>query len=126
MAVPWEQVWGELQDALKGQPPCPIHKKYPHILTLNKSSINDVLEVGENEVCVRSHKPKGTDQDKDNRRRIDVNVFRKWWELLRRGAVPFTKGFPTPNSSVVAAILVRCLPGRIAQTGNGRTIELIP
>jgi len=59
MTISWEEVWKELQDGLKHQPLCPIDKEYPHIPTLSLRSINDILEVGEKEVRVRSHNPKG-------------------------------------------------------------------
>lgn len=127
MTVTWDQIWEELQDGLKHQPPCPINPEYGRILTLRQKTVNDILEVGDKEVCVRSHHPKGNDKDKDNCRRIVREDFRKWWEhLCREGTASFTGGDrPTAgNSSVVAAILVRCLPTRVAHRGNG-TIGLV-
>ncbi len=103
----WEEVWQEMRSALKRQ---------PRIHTLVHRTVNDILEVGEKEIAVRSHHPKGKPKD----RRISEAEFRKWWDRLQRGPVSFTGPNITKNSSVTAAIFVTCLPDRVERGEPGQ------
>src|SRR6185437_13194686 len=52
----WKQVWGELCDELNGQPRCPEHPQFPCIRTLGQEVVNDILQLDEDSVRVRSHR----------------------------------------------------------------------
>lgn len=115
MKILWEQVWVELQDSLKRQPCCPDHPEYPCVRTLAQGVINDIIEVGEKGILVRSHR---TDRDDF----IDVECCHAWWDHLQSfgnaSLEPGDSNNPHPwRSRLVGAIWAYCLPTRIARVG---------
>jgi transcriptional regulator with XRE-family HTH domain len=111
----WNRIWDELQLGLRSQPPCPIHSEYPCIRTLGQEIVNDILEVTNEGVLVRSHRTNKDDV-------IPVKRFRKWWDhLVEYGDASLEPGDsnnPDPwRSRVVGAIWAWCLPKRIERSG---------
>jgi hypothetical protein len=108
MDLPWEEVWQELQNNLKLQPPCDEHPEYRCIYTLKQDVPNDIMRVGDDGVLIRSHSTMQEDF-------IKVEVFRTWWEHLRNHrTASLVEGDPNNperwRSRVVGAIWFRCLP----------------
>ena len=117
----WSVVWQELRENLVKQPPCPDHPEYPHVRTLVRHVINDVIEVCEHEICVRSHLTSHPDPIKAGR-------FKIWWDhLVAKGSASLSPGDPNcPHpwrSCIVGAIIATCLPHRI-RVVSPSTIEL--
>ena len=55
MVASWEEIWEELLNNLKGQPPCPLHREYRHIPTLNQRSINEGIKGDEDILTYQCH-----------------------------------------------------------------------
>jgi len=65
----WKKMWSILQECLKTQPKYPEHPEYPHIKTISKKKINDVIEVKQDFIVLRSHLTK-------NKRQISATVLK--------------------------------------------------
>jgi hypothetical protein len=123
MATLWDQVWGELRDSLVKQPRCPQHPKFPCVHTWGHDVINDIIEVEEDRIVVRSHRTMKDDP-------IGVGAFRSWWNHLqeKRSATLDPGGPNTPGTNrpvLIGAIFACCLSARVARIGE-REIGLIP
>ena len=117
----WARVWSELRNNLTKQPPCPDHTTHPHVRTLSQRVINDVLDVGEAGIRVRSHRTFHEDF-------IEAGRFKTWWDhLTSRGTASLIPGNPNNphpwRACIVGAVLATCLPDRIRAV-NSNTIEL--
>jgi len=118
----WLAVWQELRDNVAKQPPCPQHPEYPHVSTLSQRVINDIVEVGENGILVRSHRSNNEDF-------IEARRFKTWWNhLVTYGSASLDPGGsnnPHPwRSRIVGAIMAICLPDKI-RVVDSSTIELV-
>ena len=121
-ASDWPAVWQELRDNLAHQPPCPEHPEYPCVRTLAQGLINDIINVGENGIIVRSHRTLREDY-------IEASRFQTWWNhLVSKGSARLAPGAPNNphrwRSRIVGAIMGTCLPNRIRVVGTG-AIELV-
>jgi len=110
-ASDWPAVWQELRDNLTRQPACPEHPEYCHVKTMSRGVINDVLEVSDDGVRVRSHRTGHVDF-------IQAFHFRTWWDhLAANGSASLYPGSgntpPARRARIVSAIMVACLPDRI-------------
>lgn len=119
----WPIIWQELRGNLADQPPCADHSEYPHVCTLVHGNINDIIQVNEDGVTVRSHKTFG-------KRAITEKVFKVWWNyLVENGFASLSPGAPnnprSGDSRVVGAIIAACLPGRVYVLDSKKTIGLI-
>lgn len=120
----WEQSWGELRRAVESFPLCPDHPEYPCVATMIKGAMNDIIEVKETEIVVRSHETNHDD-------RISKSVFHKWFEhLWKHKSASSAEGTPSCperyRSRVVAAIYLNAFPDVIRQsTDKPNMIELL-
>ena len=110
-ASDWPAVWQELRDNLTRQPACPEHPEYCHVKTMSRGVINDVLEVSDDGIRVRSHRTGRVDF-------IQAFHFRTWWDhLAANGSASLYPGSgntpPARRARIVSAIMVACLPNRI-------------
>lgn len=109
MRVFFDQVWQELRAGLANAARCPQHPEFPCVYTLARLVPNDIVEITEDEVAVRSH-------DTYRIRRIPRERFQELWDALASaGSARFRTG---NNGSVVGAIYVRCLSIRVAESGR--------
>ncbi len=97
------------------------HPDYPHVRTVVQGVINDLLEIDEGGILVRSHRTNREDY-------IEAGRFRTWWEHLTiHGSASLHPGDPNNphrwRSRVVGAMLLAGLPNRLRQV-HGDTIEL--
>jgi len=119
----WKTVWQELRTNLSRQPKCPIHPEYPHVKTLSTMAvINDMVEIEEKGISVRSHRTNHIDF-------IDIRRFRTWWDhLVAIGSASLDTSNPNNpdpyRSRIVGAILAACLPDKIKAVSSNR-IEMI-
>jgi len=118
----WLSVWRDLQSNLARQPSCPDHPEYPHVRTLARGSINDIIRVGEDGVTVRSHQT-------FRERFVPTKQFEAWWNHLTvQGSASLTSRSPniprTGHARVVGAIMAACLPERIKVIDHN-TIALV-
>lgn len=103
----WSVVWHQLRQNLAALPRCPSHRRYPHVTTLVNKVTNDILEVNETGITLRSHRT-GVE------RRVAVSVFKAWWDtLVTHGTVSLASPPGTQHSRVVAAVLAASLPHRM-------------
>lgn len=120
----WSDVWRELRNNMRSQPPCPEHPEYPHVRTLHLGVINDIVEVAEHTLRVRSHRSRNEDT-------IEARTMETWWDhLLANGSAstdPDSANCPHIwRARVVGAILATCLPSRIEVDPNDKsTIRLL-
>lgn len=117
----WPAVWRELRERLAALPRCPQHPAYPHIRTLRQGVVNDVIEISELGILVRSHRTQRED-------RIEARRFELWWShLILRGSAslrPDDLNNPHPwRSRIVGAIILTALPDR-TRLVHGDTIEI--
>jgi hypothetical protein len=119
--IEWQSIWKEMQNNLINQPRCPDHPEYPHVRSLAQGVINDILEVDEKGVRIRSHLS-------DNEDFIDAERFEIWWNhLLDYKSASLVPGAPNNphlwRSRIVGAIIATCLPDKI-KIVDPKTIEL--
>lgn len=112
----WPAVWVELRTNLESQPKCSIHPAYPHVKTLSQHVVNDIIQVEEEKILVRSHRTLREDS-------IEAQRFETWWNhLVTDGSASLVPGDPNNahpwRSRVVGAILAVCLPNRILRDGQ--------
>jgi hypothetical protein len=109
----WKAVWKELCRELSELPRCPIHSSLPHVKTLSRGIINDILDISEDGLTVRSHQTlRG--------RFIPASRFERWWWKLRTSGHANPSAPPaTQDSRVVAAVLAAALPHRVCVTDGG-------
>ena len=115
----WSEVWQELQQVLKNQPRCPKHPQYPCVKTLSEKVVNDIIEVSDQGIKVRSHRTNTEDT-------LAASQFETWWHYLVSNKSASLKPESAPHadrSRLVGAILVTCLPNRI-RTSDNSTITL--
>ena len=120
--VNWSVVWQELRDNLAKQPRCPQHPDYPHINTLVQQVINDIIEVGEGGILVRSHRTFHKDF-------IEASRLETWWNhLVANKSASLHPGDPNNphpwRARLVDAIMVTCLPNMI-RVVNADTVKLV-
>ena len=118
----WQTVWKELRDNLAKQPHCREHPDYPCVKTLAQEITNDMIEISEEGITVRSHRTYREDF-------IEARRFRIWWNhLISKGSASIKPGDannPHPwRSRIVGAIFAHCLPDRIRVVDNN-CIEFI-
>ena len=104
----WTRVWSDLRANLAARPRCPQHPGLPCVSTLANRVINDILDITDEGITVRSHRTRRSDV-------IPASVFRRWWRHLETGSpASLRPGAPdnpdADRSRVVGAILVTCLP----------------
>ena len=107
----WSVVWNELRNNLAKQPPCPDHPLYPHVKTLAQQVINDVIEIRENGIVLRSHRTYHNDF-------IEAKRFEIWWNhLVAFGSASLSPGNPNNphcwRSRILGAVIATCLPEKI-------------
>jgi len=103
----WQSIWNELRNNLNNLPKCPKHLEYPCVETLVVSIKNDILEIEDSGIRVRSYKFYKEDF-------IKAKIFKKWWNhLVKYGSAslnPISENNPDPyRSCIVGAILAKCL-----------------
>lgn len=113
----WDHVWSRLRGNLSLQPRCAEHPDLPCVRTLVLGAVNDVLEVDESGIQVRSHRTGNVD-------RIPASSFHAWWVHLQRHGTaalsPNDDNCPRSDRAVlVGAILARCLPEHVELQGSG-------
>lgn len=118
----WSSVWQELRDNLAKQPTCLDHPEYPRVSTLALQVINDIIEILESGIRVRSHRTLHKDL-------IKTRIFEIWWNHLvankSASLCPGHRNNPVARrSSIVGAIMAKCLSDRI-RVVNSNTIELV-
>lgn len=108
----WSSIWRQVQRRMRKQPPCITHPKFPSIKTLARETVNDVIDVRDKGITLRSHEHKR----KDNENRFfPQERFRKWWtDCVDSGGVTTTnkarrERHEAPNGCIVDAVMVRCL-----------------
>jgi hypothetical protein len=116
MMETWDQIWEEIRTAAIGLPRCPNHPEFPCVRTLRRPVINDITHVDLAGIWVKSHISNKNDK-------ISVAAFRRWWSYLQQNNSaslnPGDENNPRSMRSVlVGAILVACLPDRIAFDGS--------
>ena len=115
----WGSLWREIQSGLLALPRCPEHPEYPVIHTLVMYKVpNDILDVNDVEITVRSHRKNRSDV-------IREATFRNWWSHLQTNSeASLQPGAPDnppgPRSYIVGAILVTVLPKRIHAVTTNR------
>jgi hypothetical protein len=120
----WIDIWHELRQNLAHQPRCPEHRDLPGVRTLIQGTMNDILDIQQDGITIRSHRTNRTDS-------IPAAQFAAWWEyLVANGMASIRPGAAhnphADRSSVVGAILVRCLPTQVVQdTNDESTIRLV-
>ena len=112
----WTEVWAELRVRLASQKSCGQHPEYPCVRTLAQGIVNDVVEISEDRVVVRSHRTRKEDP-------IPARRLKKWWDALQaHGRVACTRGHPNNphpwRSRIVAAIFATCLPDLVRVDGD--------
>jgi hypothetical protein len=117
----WLIIWQELRTNLKTQRRCSTHPEFSCVKTLSQGIVNDILEVDELYVRVRSHRTLHNDD-------IEAARFKTWWEwLVANGSASLSPGDdnnPHPwRARIMGAVFVTCLPNRIKQL-DSNTIEL--
>jgi hypothetical protein len=118
----WADLWQELRQNLHAQPRCQVHPKYPCVSTLAQGVVNDIIEIGDQGITVRSHRTL-------RKRLIRATQLKAWWDhLLVVGSASLTSRSPncprTGHARVVGALLAAGLPNRIRVVDHN-TIELI-
>ena len=118
----WNAVWLDLQARFASFPECKQHPDYPTVRTLAQGSVNDILEINEIGLVVRSHRTMNDDF-------IEVNRLRVWWDhLVEFGTASLKPGDannPHPwRSRVVGALITRGLP-TLVRVVNQNEIALI-
>ena len=118
----WPTVWRELRERLAEQPHCPLHPEHPCVRTLAQGIINDLLDIDEGGLRVRSHRT-------DHEDIIDAHRFETWWRhLVAHGSASLHPGDSNNlhpwRSRIVGAILAAGLPDRVTAVGTD-TIKLI-
>jgi len=118
----WHTVWQELRDNLTRQPVCPEHPEYCHVKTMSRGVVNDILEVSDNGIRVRSHRTDRVDF-------IQACHFQTWWEhIAANGSASLHPGSgntpPARRARIVSAIMVTCLPNRIRKV-NANVQKLV-
>lgn len=116
----WAEIWRELRENLKSQRRCPTHPDYPCVKTLSRGKVNDVPEVNEKGIRLRSDKTGKEDF-------IRARQFEAWWHyLVDHGYAsldPESSNCPDADRSrIVGAILVTCLPSRIKRDNKDRAV----
>lgn len=111
----WPKIWKQLRANLASRPHCPEHPEFPHVRTLVRGVINDVIAIEQDGLRVRSHRSENEDF-------IEAERFRRWWQhLCQKGYASIKTGHPTNpdpwRSSVVGAIFVQALSGYVKQAG---------
>jgi hypothetical protein len=111
MSDDWLEVWYELLRNLRNQPTCKVHPIFPCVKTLSQGIVNDIVEVSQTGIIVKSHRTGKEDS-------IKSNQFETWWlHLLEKGSASLKPGHENnphaDRSRLVGAILVSCLPVRI-------------
>jgi hypothetical protein len=82
----WPTVWRELRERLAEQPHCPLHPEHPCVRTLAQGIINDLLDIDEGGLRVRSHRT-------DHEDIIDAHRFETWWcHLVAHGSASLHPG----------------------------------
>ena len=107
----WEQIWLELRKELAKQPHCEEHPTLPCVRTLIQRVTNDIIEIAETRIRVRSHRTNRIDD-------LPAERFECWWDYLQKhGSASLKPGDPNNphrwRSRVVGAILAACLPKRV-------------
>ncbi len=104
----WEEVWAELREALRRQPPRDANSTCPCVRTLRQQVPNDILSTGPDGIEVRSGRTGKIDF-------IAAQRFNTWWDHLQEaGSASLVPGGennpPTDRSRIIAAIWARSLP----------------
>lgn len=118
----WQSIWNELRNNLNNLPRCPDHPEYPYIETLSMSIKNDILEIKDSGITVRSHRTNNPDF-------IETKRFQTWWvHLVTHGIAslkPGSENNPHPwRSCIVGAILAKCLDKYIEYIAATNEIKL--
>jgi hypothetical protein len=118
----WIEAWQELRRTIPGQPRCPEHPDYPCVHTLVQGVPNDIIDVSDAGILVRSHRTMNEDF-------IEAGRFERWWQhLIAHGSASIDVGDPhNPHrwrSRIVGAILAAGLPRHVRYTG-GSTLEYL-
>ena len=121
LASTWFTVWTKFLSNLANERKCPQHPKFPHVRSMVQGVINDVLEIGNAGIRVRSHRTNNADF-------IPQERFRTWWEhLVQHGSASLVPGGvnnPHPwRSRIVGAIMATALPEEI-EVENSNAILL--
>ncbi len=116
----WPEVWQQLCTSISQQPRCPQHPEYPCVRTLSLGIINDILEVSDEGILVRSHRTLHDDF-------IEASRFEVWWKQLstsgQASLVPGGVGNPHRwRARIVGAIMATCLP-ELIKTVSPNTLE---
>ncbi|MBS0266899.1 MAG: HNH endonuclease [Planctomycetes bacterium] len=120
----WDQVWAELRCELSHQPRCIEHPEFPCIGTLGQGAVNDILQVDQDGIRVRSHRTNNEDV-------ITPSSFRAWWVHLQKfGTATLDPNDPNcPRSDravLVGAIFAVCLRNRIEHEGRHIRLRAVP
>jgi hypothetical protein len=107
----WDAFWQELCNQLTMQPACPQHPAYPHVRTIRQGVINDLIDISERGILVRSHRTVREDL-------IEPRRFEIWWNhLVTYGSASLHPGDPhNPHpwrSSVTGVSVVSASAGAI-------------
>lgn len=116
----WNAVWEELRRNIDRQPRCAEHPEHPCVQTLLLGVTNDILEVSEAGLRVRSHRTMKEDF-------IPARRIEKWWQhLITRGSASIHAGDPNNprrwRARLVGAILMAGLPRHVRYIGEN-TLE---
>ena len=112
----WYAVWKELRHNITSQPRCAEHPKYPCVHTLLQGVTNDIIDVSEAGLLVRSHRTMNEDF-------VPARRIERWWEhLVAHGSASIQAGDANNprrwRARLVGAILVAGLPKSVKYVGD--------
>jgi hypothetical protein len=118
----WPAIWKELRHNLSHQPRCPDHPEHPCVHTLVQGVPNDILEIRDDGILVRSHRTMNADF-------IPAHRVQRWWEhLATHGSASLHTGSENNphrwRSRIVGAVVALGLPRHVRPV-DGSTLELI-